>query len=59
MADATPMAAHPPRQLMRLARDTGGTIEKALTRFDRERGGRVLELVVFWPGHTGYDEGGS
>lgn len=50
-----PSSWNPPRELMRLARRTGGTIEKGLTRFDTERGGRVLELTVFWPGESGYE----
>lgn len=41
---------------MRIARSSGGTIEKAVTRFDHKRDCRVLELIVTWPLLTGYDE---
>lgn len=44
----------PPRELMRLAIRTGGRIEGTVTRYDHERGGRVMELRVFWPDTSGY-----
>lgn len=42
--------------LMRRARRNGATIDRALTRYDEARGGRVQVLELFWPGSSGYDE---
>lgn len=44
----------PARELMRQALQSGGRIDGTTTRYDHERGGRVLELRVFWPADDGY-----
>lgn len=50
------MKVNPPREVFRMVRRSGGEILVGITRYDEERGGRVLELTAFWPGKTGYDE---
>lgn len=44
-----------PHEIMRLARQRG-QIDMAETHYDHQRAGRVLTLVVFFPGRAGYDE---
>lgn len=47
-------STNPTRELIRQAVRSGGRIDGTTTRYDHERGGRVLELRVFWPGDAGY-----
>lgn len=35
---------------------TGGTVDRMTCKFDEKRGGRVVNLVVFWPGDLGYSD---
>lgn len=43
------------RAAKEVAELTDGKVESCSTRWDAEKGGRVLTLTVFWPGTTGYD----
>ena len=41
--------------LRRAARNLGGENVRTVSHYDHERGGRVIELTVFFPGNTGYN----
>lgn len=40
--------------LMRAATARGGKVDSCSTRYDHDRGGRVVVLTAFYPGETGY-----
>lgn len=42
--------------LRELVRARGGRIDRMHTRYAKRRGGRVIEVTIFLPGTTGYDE---
>ena len=51
---STPPGLSAARTVIRSAIRSGGHISGTRTCYDAERGGRVLNLTVFWPGDAGY-----
>jgi hypothetical protein len=43
------------KEVRAVAVSRGGRPDRILTRYDHERGGRVLEATLFFPGESGYD----
>lgn len=44
------------KDVLAITKSRGGAADRIVTRYDHDRDGRVMEVVLFFPGKSGYDD---